>query len=89
MTPRREGAQTILCPDETVFCGLSSLPIFFLPTYERSAMRTKQSQKMYVITLTYPNNETKTVKVRATSRAVAESRALKRNPNADGVKYDA
>lgn len=49
-------------------------------------MRTKQSKKPFSITLEYENGLTKTVMVRAVSREVAEKRALKRNPNAKGVK---
>jgi hypothetical protein len=52
-------------------------------------MRTKKSKKLFTIVLTYPNGVTRTVQVRASSREVAETRALKRNPNATGVKYNA
>jgi len=52
-------------------------------------MRTKKSQQLFHITLQYPNETTRTVKVRATSRSIAEQRALKRNPNAQGVKRNA
>lgn len=52
-------------------------------------MRTKSSKKLYHITLVYSNNVTRTVSVRAGTREVAEKRALKRNPSATGVKYDA
>jgi hypothetical protein len=50
-------------------------------------MRTKKSQRLYTVVLTYENGLTRSVQVRAASREVAESRALKRNPNAIGVKY--
>jgi hypothetical protein len=36
--------------------------------------------------LSYPNGTTKTVIVKAATRMTAEDRALKRNPNADGVQ---
>lgn len=52
-------------------------------------MRTKQSKKLYHITLVYDNGMTKTVDVRAVTRETAERRALKRNPSAKGVKRDA
>lgn len=51
-------------------------------------MRTKKSKKLFTIVLVYENDMTRTVKVRAVSREVAENRALKRNPNAKGVKRD-
>lgn len=49
-------------------------------------MRTKKSQRVYPIELVYPNGVTRTVKVKASTREVAENRALKRNPAATGVK---
>lgn len=49
-------------------------------------MRTRSSQRLYTIVLTYPNEMTRTVQVRASSREIAEQRALKHNPNATGVK---
>jgi len=52
-------------------------------------MRTKKSKQVFSIVLVYENNMTRTVKVRAASREVAERRALKRNPSAKGVKYGA
>lgn len=52
-------------------------------------MRTKKSKQLFSIELFYENNMTRTVKVRATSREIAEKRALKRNPNAVGVKRHA
>lgn len=52
-------------------------------------MRTKKSKSLHNITLEYENGMTKTVKVRAVSREVAEKRAIKRNPNAKGVKRHA
>lgn len=52
-------------------------------------MRTKKSKQMFNVVLVYENNMTRTVKVRASSRTVAEARALKRNPNAKGVKFNA
>jgi hypothetical protein len=52
-------------------------------------MRTKRSKQLYTIVLVFENNMTRTVKVRAASREVAEARALKRNPSAKGVKFNA
>jgi hypothetical protein len=50
-------------------------------------MRTKRSQRLYQIVLLYPNNMTRTVPVRATTREIAEQRAMKRNKSALGVKH--
>lgn len=52
-------------------------------------MRTKKSKKLFSIVLEFENGMTRTVKVRAASREVAEARALKRNPSAKGVKHGA
>jgi hypothetical protein len=52
-------------------------------------MRAKKSQKLFTVVLEFENGMTRTVKVRAASRQVAEDRALKRNKSAKGVKYDA
>lgn len=49
-------------------------------------MRTKSKSKPYTVVLVYANNMTRTVQVKASSREIAEDRALKRNPNATGVK---
>ena len=49
-------------------------------------MQLKKAQKLYKIVLMFKNDMTRTVDVRATSREVAEDRALKRNPSAEGVK---
>jgi hypothetical protein len=49
-------------------------------------MQTKKSQRHHRIVLEYANGMTRTVSVRASTREVAEERALKRNPNAVGVK---
>lgn len=49
-------------------------------------MRTKKSKQLFNIELLYENGMTRTVKVRATTREIAEKRALKRNPSATGVK---
>ena len=50
-------------------------------------MQTKKAQRLYQIVLIYPNNMTRTVKVRATTREIAEKRAMKRNKSALGVKH--
>lgn len=59
---------------------------FFCLQQKGPAMRTKKSKQLFQIELIYENNLTRTVKVRATSREIAERRALKRNPSAKGVK---
>lgn len=51
-------------------------------------MRPRKSQRLYTVVLTYSNGMTRSVKVKASSREVAESRALKHNPNATGVKQN-
>ena len=51
-------------------------------------MRPKKAQRLYQIVLIYPNNMFRTVKVRATTRLIAEDRAMKRNKSALGVKHD-
>jgi hypothetical protein len=52
-------------------------------------VRLKKGSKLFRITLIYENNMTRTVEVVASSREVAERRALKRNPSAVGVKREA
>lgn len=52
-------------------------------------MRTKKSQQAYSVVLVYPSQMTRTVKVKASTREVAESRALKRNPVALHVQRNA
>jgi hypothetical protein len=49
-------------------------------------MRGRKAKQLYHIVLMYKNDMTRTVKVQAASREVAEARALKRHPNALGVK---
>lgn len=51
-------------------------------------MQTKKSKQLFHIVLEF-GNTTRTIKVRATTREIAEKRALKRNPNATGVKHNA
>jgi hypothetical protein len=50
-------------------------------------MRPTKAQRLYQIVLLYPNNMTRTVPVRATSREIAERRAMKRNKSALGVRH--
>ena len=45
-------------------------------------MRLEKSQRHFVITVVLPNGKTKDVNVRASTREVAERRALKRTPAA-------
>jgi hypothetical protein len=52
-------------------------------------VRPKPRKQVYTIWLMFPNNTSRSVKVKAASREVAERRALKRNPGASGVKRDA
>lgn len=49
-------------------------------------MRQKKVQKLYHIELEYPNGLSRTIPVRASSKEIAEKRALKRNPSAIGLK---
>lgn len=50
-------------------------------------MQLKKSQQLYKVKLVYANNMTRTVQVKASSREVAEERALKRNKSALGVVH--
>lgn len=50
-------------------------------------MQSPKAQRLYQIVLLYPNGVERTVMVRATSRKVAERRAIKRNESAIGVKH--
>lgn len=52
-------------------------------------MRTKKSKQLYSIVVEFENGVTRTIKVRAVSREIAEKRALKFNPTAKGVKRNA
>jgi hypothetical protein len=49
-------------------------------------MQQKKASRVFTITLVYENNLTRDVRVRAKSREVAEQRAMKRNPNAIGIR---
>jgi hypothetical protein len=49
-------------------------------------MRTKKQSRPYTVILIYANGVTRTVKISASSREVAERRALKHNPAAVGIK---
>ena len=52
-------------------------------------MQTKKSKRLFHVTVEYENGMTRTVKVRAVTRELAEKRALKFHPTAKGVKRDA
>jgi hypothetical protein len=52
-------------------------------------MRTKKSKRLFHITVEFESGLTRTVKVRAVTREIAEKRALKFHPSAKGVKRDA
>lgn len=49
-------------------------------------MQLKKAQRHYQVVLTFPNNMTRTVSVKASGRETAERRAMKRNPTATGVQ---
>lgn len=57
-----------------------------LPGVQDLTMRIRSQQKVYVVTLRFPKEVTRDVRVKASSREVAERRAIKRNPGALGVK---
>lgn len=52
-------------------------------------MQLKPKKKPYTIVVEFESGMTRNVKVKATSREVAERKALKFNPTAKGVKRDA
>lgn len=52
-------------------------------------MQFKSPKQMYPIVVELHNGMTRTVKVKAVSRAAAEKRALKFNPAAKGIKRGA
>jgi hypothetical protein len=54
-----------------------------------SAMQTRKSKRLYHVTVEFNNGVTRTVKVRAVTREIAEKKALKFHPHAKGVKRDA
>lgn len=49
-------------------------------------MRTPAKRRLFMVVLVYANGMTRAVHVKASSREIAENRALKRNPHAIGVK---
>lgn len=49
-------------------------------------MRQKPKSKVHTLELNYPNGLSRTVRVKASTREVAEKRALKRNPGSLSVK---
>lgn len=62
---------------------------YFYLLQKGTAMRIKKVQRLYKIILEYENGMTRTVSVRASTREVAENRALKHNPNAISVQRNA
>jgi len=52
-------------------------------------MRAKKSKQLYHVVVEFGNGMTRTVKVKAVSREVAENRALKFHPSAVAVKRSA
>jgi hypothetical protein len=52
-------------------------------------VQKKRTKQLYRIPLEFANGMTRTVKVKATSRENAETRALKFHPTAVGVKHNA
>lgn len=49
-------------------------------------MQLKSSKQVYSVTLTFANEVTRTVQVKASSREAAERKAIKFNSGATGVK---
>jgi hypothetical protein len=49
-------------------------------------MQLSKKSRLFRVVIVYENGMTRTVQVKASSREVAEQRALKRNPNATGVQ---
>lgn len=49
-------------------------------------MRAKKQSHMHTVVLRYANGMTRTVHVKASTREIAEDRAMKRNPHAQGIK---
>jgi hypothetical protein len=52
-------------------------------------VQKKSKKQLYRIPVEFANGMTRTIKVKATSREVAEQRALKFSPGAKGVKRNA
>lgn len=52
-------------------------------------MRAKKLKRLFHVVVEFENGMTRTVKTKASSREVAEARALKFHPNAKGVKRSA
>lgn len=52
-------------------------------------MRTKKSKQLFKIELEYDDDTIRIVNIRATTREIAEKRAMKFNPGAKGVKHNA
>jgi len=63
--------------------------LIFLSPIERFEVQKKKSRQLYRIPVEFANGMTRTVKVKATSREIAETRALKFHPSAIGVKRNA
>lgn len=51
-------------------------------------MQTKKSKQLFVIVLEFENGKTRSVKVRAVTRELAERKAMKFHPAAKGVKFE-
>lgn len=62
---------------------------YFYSQRKAAAMRSKKLKRLYPIVVEFGNGMTRAVKVKASSREVAEKRALKFHPSAKGVKRDA
>ena len=54
---------------------------------EKAVMQIRKSQKHYSIIVVFVNGMTRTIDVKASSREVAERRALKRTPGAIAVRH--
>lgn len=59
---------------------------YFCPLLKGSQLQTKSKKELYTVVVEFENGKTKTVKVKAVSLEAAETRALKFNPSAIGVK---
>lgn len=66
-------------------------PVVATPTTPKKgpAVQRKKSKRLYTIVLQFQHGVTRSIKVRAVTREIAEHRAMKFHPHAIGVKHDA
>lgn len=62
---------------------------YFCQQQKGPAVQTKKSKSLYTVVVEFENGMTRSIKVKASSRELAETRALKFNPKAKGVKRNA